>query len=105
MVIIFVLLIYNNILSVVICPYGLDEIEGSYKKFKVKCKSVGSQSGIRGFKSNFHNKIYADLLPKVITLDANSKGYLEYEITAVLVAISTDKNSDQIKTLIGLLIY
>jgi predicted DNA-binding transcriptional regulator AlpA len=55
-------------------------------------------------KSNFHNKINAGLLPKAITLGANSKGYFKHEITAVLVAMATDKNQDEIKTLVKFLI-
>lgn len=51
-------------------------------------------------KSNFHNKINAGLLPPGITLGANSVGYFKHEITAVLVAMATNKSQDEIKALI-----
>ena len=51
-------------------------------------------------KSNFHNKINAGLLPTGITLGSNSTGYFKHEITAVLVAMATGKNQDEIKELV-----
>jgi predicted DNA-binding transcriptional regulator AlpA len=55
-------------------------------------------------KSNFHNKINAGLLPSAITLGANSKGYFKHEITAVLIAMATDKNQEEVKALVKSLI-
>jgi len=51
--IILALLISNPSLATVVCPGGLVRMRDSYKKFKEKCKSVGSQSGMRGFKVSF----------------------------------------------------
>ena len=51
-------------------------------------------------KSNFHNKINAGLLPSAITLGANSKGYFKHEVTAVLIAMATDKSQEEIKALV-----
>ena len=55
-------------------------------------------------KSNFHNKINAGLLPSGISLGSNSTGYFKHEITAVLVAMATGKNQDEIKELVIFLI-
>jgi predicted DNA-binding transcriptional regulator AlpA len=55
-------------------------------------------------KSNFHNKINAGLLPTAITLGANSVGYFKHEMTEVLVAMATNKNQEEIKTLVKSLI-
>ena len=55
-------------------------------------------------KSNFHNKINAGLLPSAITLGANSKGYFKHEVTAVLIAMATDKSQEEIKALVKSLI-
>lgn len=54
-------------------------------------------------KSNFHNKINAGLLPSGIALGAHSVGYFKHEVTAVLVAMATGKNQDEIKDLVKLL--
>ena len=55
-------------------------------------------------KSNFHNKLNAGLLPKKINLGQNSVGYFKHEITAVLIAMATDKSQDEIKALVIALI-
>lgn len=55
-------------------------------------------------KSNFHNKINNGVLPTAITLGANSVGYFKHELTAVLVAMATGKNQDEIKVLVKYLI-
>lgn len=55
-------------------------------------------------KSNFHNKINAGLLPSAIKLGTNSVGYFKHEITAVLIAMATNKDQDEIKALVKLLI-
>jgi predicted DNA-binding transcriptional regulator AlpA len=55
-------------------------------------------------KSNFHNKLNAGLLPKKISLGQNSVGYFKHEITAVLIAMATDKSQDEIKALVIALI-
>lgn len=55
-------------------------------------------------KSNFHNKLNAGLLPSAITLGANSVGYFKHELTAVLLAMATGKNQDEIKALVKSLV-
>jgi len=55
-------------------------------------------------KSNFHNKLNAGLLPSAITLGANSVGYLKHELTAVLLAMATGKNQDELKALVKSLV-
>lgn len=55
-------------------------------------------------KSNFHNKINAGLLPPAITLGQNSVGYFKHELTAVVVAMATDKDRDEITSLVKSLV-
>jgi len=55
-------------------------------------------------KSNFHNKLNTGLLPPAITLGANSVGYFKHELTAVLLAMATGKNQDEIKALVKSLV-
>jgi len=55
-------------------------------------------------KSNFHNKLNAGLLPSAITLGANSVGYFKHELTAVLLAMATGKNQDELKALVKSLV-
>jgi prophage regulatory protein len=55
-------------------------------------------------KSNFHNKINAGLLPKPISLGANSVGYFKHEITAVIIAMATGKSEEEIIDLVNLLV-
>jgi prophage regulatory protein len=55
-------------------------------------------------KSNFHNKINVGLLPKPISLGANSVGYFKHELTAVMVAMGTGKSEEEIIDLVNLLV-
>jgi len=55
-------------------------------------------------KSNFHNKLNAGLLPSAIALGANSVGYFKHELTAVLLAMATGKNQDELKALVKSLV-
>jgi prophage regulatory protein len=55
-------------------------------------------------KSNFHNKINNGLLPPGITLGPNSTGYFKHEVTAVLIAMATDKSQEEVKSLVKSLI-
>lgn len=54
--------------------------------------------------TNFHNKINNGLLPPGIPLGPNSTGYFKHEVTAVLIAMATDKSQEEIKALVKSLI-
>lgn len=80
--------VHNQILSVIKAP----DLQIMRKPQALKMLGIS--------KSNFHNKINAGLLPSGITLGANSVGYFKHELTAVLVAMATNRSQDEIKALV-----